>query len=62
MASCVADSLATIEERSWSLMRSSWLSLRTWESWEVTVSSWEVMATMPERWRRGWRGWSLLRQ
>ena len=48
MSSCVADSLATLEESVCRLVRSSWFSLRTSESWSVIVPSWVVMATMPE--------------
>ena len=47
-SSWVADSLATIEEKSWSLIRRSWFFLRISDSWVVTVSSWVVMATIPE--------------
>ena len=48
ISSRVADSLATMEERSWILMRSSRFSLRISDSWVLTVSSWVVMATMPK--------------
>ena len=48
ISSWVGTSLATMEERSWTLVRSSWFSLRISESWVLTLSSWEVMATMPD--------------
>ena len=48
MSSWVADSLASVEERSWREDRRSLFSLRISASWLVMVSSWVVMATMPE--------------
>ena len=48
ISSWVGTSLATMEERSWPLMRSSGFSLRNSESWVLTASCWAVMATMPE--------------
>ena len=48
MSSWVGDSLATMEERPWTLRRSSWFSFRISKSWVVTVFIWVVMATMPE--------------
>ena len=48
MPSWVADSLATLEEKLWRAVLSSWFSFWISESWRVTVSSGMVIATMPE--------------
>ena len=47
-SSAEATSLARSDEMSWSLVRSSLFSLERAESWLDTVSSWLVIATMPE--------------
>ena len=41
-------SLATMEEKSWTFVRSYRFSLRISEICVLTVSSWVVMATMPQ--------------
>jgi len=48
MSSWLADSLATLEERSWRSEPSFLFSLPIPASWVLKVSSWLVMATMPE--------------
>ena len=47
-SSAEATSLASTKEISWSLVRSSPFSLERAETWLNTVSSWLVMATIPE--------------
>ena len=48
MSSCIADWLATLEERLWSLVLRCQFCLRTSVSWAVTESNRAVMGTMPE--------------